>query len=1457
MKNRRCILGISLCLALSVSAAATTYYVDKAGNEAWDGRAAVWDGVHGPKAKIQSAVDLCADGDTVKVAAGVYGDEQGFYQADASYENMRVVVKTSITLEGAGRDTTIIEGAFDTAAGIDKGWCGTGSVGGIVVAAAAKDTKIVGFTIRTCSDSLTTEKKRFSGTAVRWYGGTSLAMTGKPWLVGCAVSNIFTSSTPVFNVNVARTYIGHTYGVKHTLAALNCEQSAIYNCNAIHCVFSHCGDHPRGVSTNNYTLGANTPISVRNADYVVNCSWVRNMNAATPSSATSKILGCVLTEHYNNSSIRGAEISDCVLQTGEGNVTATTKNNNAYSQSGILAAPLLEDFRPVATADGIATARKVVGRASASNLEFFPEEYRWIDYEGTSFTADADGKICAGAIQTPITPVAGFRVNQTTVDGASPYNLHRNGATNADIFVPADEWPRAFELGWDRDRNPTMTDMFFFQTGNGSGTRVPTADGRALYVPRRGTFDTGMDVLFPTATTWVKTPENGGSDTTGDGTAAKPYATIQQALNRIDKRAGKCTLIKVGPGDYATGGAKNNDALYRVLISSTITGMVAIVSTDGAAATTIRGQRADAADADEYGYGASAVRGVFMGAQASCYLRGFTIADATCKASNDPSSAALFDPTYNQTTAARHNEAVDCVLTNCLGGTNGGGVSLGVWLVRSRVVDCLTYGQGMLNNGRMVNCLVRNISDVVHGQWNNNVLISNGMIVQGSTLVGDAWGKDKALSMLLPSAHTIYMDSIVCQTRNFASNNDSPYFGMVFWRAGDNDNTRFPEGVCRKTVSEDPGFIDFEGGDLHLVSDSPAVGWGMWGRVPGADVPSLEGCEYALTASQGHTCYYDNITYDLDGNKPVMVRGKGVAGAFQTPAAARFAYSLNTAGGVSVTGVDTAGTVPYGTTVSITIADGARHVEEVRVDGEPTDQRTLTLEFPAFDPTAPLGHSVEIFANTNWYVDAVGGNDANTGWSESAARKTLSAAMALAEAGDTVIALPGVYESGTMLQETPFTAGQTPTLPSRVVIPENVRLVSRDGAASTVIAGRIGSGFDTFWADYNTGDANRGMADDNVRCVYMLDHSELVGFTLRDGGVNNVTQTENGCGGAVFSATPSDNYQPPRTVVRACRIEHCHAALYHGGYFNCQIVSNLYSAAGVAGGVQPTHLHGCLVAHNRGETTFNTPLDTVGCTFSDNLIGNGTHGGYPVQVDPNMAAWRVVNCVFHQSPGKKILSTRSVRVKNAWNCVVPREDYFYSESTNGVGYTQVDYRDITVEPDFVLDEDYAPAFGSAAIDGVTNATYLAFYLPKYEDGKDVWGGQRVYNGARDLGAVEKDWRPRYATVLGGGTRHQVTAASTNVVEVETGVQLTDGQALTSAFNALQAGARQCEWTIARTGAGTLTVSVNGGEPQIVASETFSPQVVKGANTFAFAYTGDGSAVLQRFAHFNGTVLIFR
>jgi hypothetical protein len=52
---------------------ATDYYVNgAAGNDTRDGLAQTWDGVHGPKATIQAAINAAASGDTVTVAQGTY-----------------------------------------------------------------------------------------------------------------------------------------------------------------------------------------------------------------------------------------------------------------------------------------------------------------------------------------------------------------------------------------------------------------------------------------------------------------------------------------------------------------------------------------------------------------------------------------------------------------------------------------------------------------------------------------------------------------------------------------------------------------------------------------------------------------------------------------------------------------------------------------------------------------------------------------------------------------------------------------------------------------------------------------------------------------------------------------------------------------------------------------------------------------------------------------------------------------------------------------------------------------------------------------------------------------------------------------------------------------------------------------------------------------------------------------
>jgi len=71
MKRLGLVLG--LVVFLSASLQANTFYVNGIlGSDTWDGLAPVWDGVHGPKKMICTAVNTAAPNDEIRVADGVY-----------------------------------------------------------------------------------------------------------------------------------------------------------------------------------------------------------------------------------------------------------------------------------------------------------------------------------------------------------------------------------------------------------------------------------------------------------------------------------------------------------------------------------------------------------------------------------------------------------------------------------------------------------------------------------------------------------------------------------------------------------------------------------------------------------------------------------------------------------------------------------------------------------------------------------------------------------------------------------------------------------------------------------------------------------------------------------------------------------------------------------------------------------------------------------------------------------------------------------------------------------------------------------------------------------------------------------------------------------------------------------------------------------------------------------------
>ena len=168
-----------------------------------------------------------------------------------------------------------------------------------------------------------------------------------------------------------------------------------------------------------------------------------------------------------------------------------------------------------------------------------------------------------------------------------------------------------------------------------------------------------------------------------------------------------------------------------------------------------------------------------------------------------------------------------------------------------------------------------------------------------------------------------------------------------------------------------------------------------------------------------------------------------------------------------------------------------------------------------------------------------------------------------------------------------------------------------------------------------------------------------------------------------------------------------------------------------------------------------------------------------------------------------------------------------------------------------MDENYRPVAGSANIDVGAN-----FSLSGDPEETDFYGTQRVYNGTVDIGAVEHDWRPQYKSDLGGSKRLTVSAVSSNALHTASGVQLSDAQSLEAVWRCVSS-VGSCEWEVLQDGAGTLWLSVNGGEEEPVSPGLFRKRVSGGDNVFAFRFEGSGAAYLMSFNDANGTMLLFR
>jgi hypothetical protein len=176
---------------------------------------------------------------------------------------------------------------------------------------------------------------------------------------------------------------------------------------------------------------------------------------------------------------------------------------------------------------------------------------------------------------------------------------------------------------------------------------------------------------------------------------------------------------------------------------------------------------------------------------------------------------------------------------------------------------------------------------------------------------------------------------------------------------------------------------------------------------------------------------------------------------------------------------------------------------------------------------------------------------------------------------------------------------------------------------------------------------------------------------------------------------------------------------------------------------------------------------------------------------------------------------------------------------------------------FSYDADIRPTNAALAFDKGDYANYTN-NVPeavvnelKYDYAK----GQRVYNGAIDIGCGERDWREEYSKAVDPRGRIQVVAASESVTLGQSTVVLNGKAEIATEWNLRYN--EWCSFAVAVDGDGVVTVTVDGEVVEVV-DGICRFRAAQGMHTVAISFTGDGSASLSRFIRGGmGTVISVR
>ena len=1164
------VVYLTLAVCGSSAFAATEYFADAVkGNDAWDGKAAVWDGTHGPKLTIQAAVDLAQVGSTaanrnvVTLAPGDYTNGVTGVTSGGVVSSNRVVITVPILLRSSGgratRDMTRIVGQWDLSGAADTKYCmGPRAIRCVWVENSATGTRLEGLT--------------FLNGGATWGGdgGDHTHATGG----GGVVYNNY-GGTDMFAIDCAFVNCNATRG------------GGLYNGSAVRCLFTRCrcskfGCAARSCALYNCVVADNMqcPGATEGSGafcyngITVNCTFVGNeLGGITANNKSNDVYNCVSVLNAGAQIASGFNPKNCVVSGTRDACTSATANE--------LFSPATGDYR-------LSSGAASLTAGDAQWLEKIPAEFRDTDYCGNPRTTD--GVVYAGAVQAVATPAGGKLTCTPQADADVRGYLAVNGHVCVrELYEQGETWPRTVKLAWQPSPFGLTTRglVRFVQSVKNGGTvtetsQWPLRDCTAWVLsPRDPSAVVGY--YFQSGEVEYVDPVSGDDGAGNDGSAAKPWKTLQKAVTRKD--ANDRVLVIARKGDYNAGGEPWQDVTNRVNVTSPAA--IRVISEEGPAETFITGAAdLNPVDGNKEGLGPAAVRCVAVQSGCCCAIQGFTLRDghSSMQSGNGDCQGAHGAAFLNGMSTVNYKTGwlLDCVVTNCYG--SRGPASYGGVAERTLFVGNCANKLGVFRYADLRSCLVRHnepttrhILEDVSAAYNTTLTDNAGISIANANVCNCVAAENRAKFSDVQLAegrtirHTLYQTYVSGSRPPDADGNVNDYAGFADSAHGDYRLNSASAAVNLGSVDDMKSLMDFTGRPFAITAD---------GRVnAGAFAETVPGVRVAPSAAGGTTM------------STLSAFGESDSVEVSLPATGQYGRAV---GGYEVGGVTQAISSATVTVTKVQAMAGAPYVMN-----------------PIY-----LSH---------FYVDATAGDDGNTGGSETAAFKTLARASAVARLpGDVVTVLPGTYdEETTKVEMADHGWGLAMRVLCRMAVYPGVTFESRDGAATTIVMGASATG--TVDVDV---DGHGCGTNGAVRCAFVGDGGVLRGFTLRGGRTNNGNLPANGgqdlqgidycCAGVLgpngFEAGKAGQWNS--RLVEGCIFDDCYSP--RAAAARCVLLRNckITNCRGVNLGpiIRECRLENCLLTGNHSATHYNCLM--FNCTLDTN-VNRGSGYDFPF-----------VNCAF-------------------------------------------------------------------------------------------------------------------------------------------------------------------------------------------------------------------------------------